>query len=289
MLLQFIINGLITGLLYSLLAIGFALVYNTTHIFHIAAAAIYVFAAYMFWWLATRFTLPLWAAAISAIGLSMFLSLGIEVLIYRPLRKKKASSNIAMISSIGVMTLIVSILAIAFGNEGKIIVDDKTYVFSLGSILITYPQICEFLASVFAICALLFFINARQYGLQIRALGVNEELFESLGYNVKRVRNRVFLLSGSFIGLASCLNAYDVGLTLQSGMNILIYAIVAFIIGGIGKYWTCIIGGLILGVLQSLTVFVFASNWMNVITFIVLILILFVRPQGLFGYKQRAV
>ncbi len=81
MLLQFIINGLITGLLYSLLAIGFALVYNTTHIFHIAAAGIYVFAAYMFWWMDSF--MPLWIAAIVATLFSMGLSYLIDWIVYK--------------------------------------------------------------------------------------------------------------------------------------------------------------------------------------------------------------
>ena len=105
MLLQFVINGLITGLLYSLLAIGFALVYNTTHIFHIAAAGIYVFAAYMFWWLAAKLGLPLVLGAFLAILLTMGLSLLSEVIVYRPLRGKKSSLSVIMIASIGLMTV----------------------------------------------------------------------------------------------------------------------------------------------------------------------------------------
>lgn len=87
---QFIINGLITGILYSLLAIGFALVYNTTKIFHIAAAGIYVFAAYMFWFFVAKAGLPIILASLVAIALTMLLSLLSELLVYRPLKSKKA-------------------------------------------------------------------------------------------------------------------------------------------------------------------------------------------------------
>ena len=86
---QFIINGLITGILYSLLAIGFALVYNTTKIFHIAAAGIYVFAAYMFWLFVAKAELSIIPASLVAIVLTMLLSLLSELLIYRPLKKRK--------------------------------------------------------------------------------------------------------------------------------------------------------------------------------------------------------
>lgn len=89
---QFIINGLITGILYSLLAIGFALVYNTTRIFHIAAAGIYVFAAYMFWFFVAKIDLPVLLAAIIAIILTMLLSLLSEATVYRSLKNKRADS-----------------------------------------------------------------------------------------------------------------------------------------------------------------------------------------------------
>ena len=113
---QFLVNGLITGILYSLLAIGFALVYNTTKLFHIAAAAIYVFAAYMFYLFAVTFGLPILVAVLIAIVLTMGLSLVTDVSVYRPLKKRKASNNVAMIASIGMMTVIVNLLAMFFGN-----------------------------------------------------------------------------------------------------------------------------------------------------------------------------
>ena len=72
-------------------------------------------------------------------------------------------------------------------------------------------------------------------------------------------------------------------------MSVTINAIVAMIIGGVGKFNTCIIGGIVLGVLQSLTVYEFASNWQNAVTFLVLLIFLFLRPQGIAGYKQRTV
>lgn len=117
---QFIINGLITGILYSLLAIGFTLVYNTTRIFHIAAAGIYVLAAYMFWLFVAQAGLPVIPAAIIAVILTMLLSLLSEMVVYRPLKNLKASLNVAMIASIGLMTVIINTIAMFFGNETKV-------------------------------------------------------------------------------------------------------------------------------------------------------------------------
>lgn len=287
MLLQFIINGLITGLLYSLLAIGFALVYNTTHIFHIAAAGIYVFAAYMFWWLSGY--MPLCLAGGMAIVLTMGLSLIAEFGIYRPLRKKNSSLNVMMIASIGLMTIIVNLISTIFGNETKVIDSATLSTYSLGELVITAPQLYQFIFACIAIAIFLVLLDYSKFGIKIRALSSDENLFEALGYNKQHTFAIVFLISGLFIGLASCVTVYDVGLDPNMGMTVLINAMVAMIIGGNGKFGTCVIGGLLLGSLQSLTVFWFSSNWQNAITFAVLLIFLFIRPQGIAGYKQRAI
>ena len=289
MLLQFIINGLITGLLYSLLAIGFALVYNTTHIFHIAAAGIYVFAAYMFWLFAVKLGIPTLLAAAIAILLTMGLSLLSESTLYRPLRKKKTSLSVIMIASIGLMTVIVNLIAMFFGNETKVVENSILKTYQWGELIITTPQLYQIIVSVVAITIFLLCLDRTTYGLKIRALSADETLFETLGYNKQQTFSVIFLASGLFIGLASCATVYDVGMDPNMGMTVLINAMVAMIIGGTGRFNTCVLGGLLLGVLQSLTVFFFASNWQNAITFALLLGFLFLRPQGIAGYKQRVV
>lgn len=286
---QFIINGVVTGILYSLLAIGFALVYNTTRIFHIAAAGIYVFAAYMFWFFAVRMGLSVVTASLAAIVLTMLLSLLSEFLVYGPLKNKKASLNVIMIASIGLMTVIINTIAMFFGNETKVIDNVILQPFTFGTIIITTPQMYQVVVGIIAIIIFMVILKWTNWGLRLKALSTDETLFETLGYSTYRTRIVVFLASGLFIALASCLTVYDIGLDPHMGMNVLINAMVAMIIGGVGRFSTCVLGGLTLGVLQSLTVYQFASNWQNAVTFLVLLILLFLRPQGIAGYKQRTV
>lgn len=286
---QFIINGLIIGVLYSLLAIGFALVYNTTKIFHVAAAAIYVAAAYAFWFFSNRLGLPLWAGGLIAVVFTMAVSLLTECLVYRPLKKKNSSLNVVMIASIGIMTVLVNLIAMVFGNETKVISNEIMKVYNLGDIIITTPQMVQLIVGMVVIVAFMVFISRTDWGIRLRAISCDDVLYGTMGYDPMKTRNFVFLLSGVFIALASCLTVFDVGLDPHMGMNVLINAMVAMIIGGVGRFGTCVAGGLILGILQSLVVFQFASNWQNAITFLVLLIFLFLRPQGIAGYKQRAV
>ena len=286
---QFLINGLITGVLYSLLAIGFALVYNTTRIFHIAAAALYVVAAYAFYVFAVTLGLPLVLAVVLATIFTMLISLVTEKTVYQPLKKRKASLNVILIASIGLMTILVNLVAMIFGNETKVIDNSIQPTFSFADIIITTPQMYQLVVGAVVIVIFLLFLSQSRFGLKLRALSTDDDLFATMGYSVGRTRSVVFLLSGFFISLASCLTAYDVGFEPHMGMNVLINAMVAMIIGGVGRFGTCVLGGLILGVMQSLVVYQFASNWQNAITFVILLVLLFLRPQGIAGYKQRTV
>jgi branched-chain amino acid transport system permease protein len=286
---QFIINGMITGILYSLSAIGFALVYNTTRIFHIAAAALYVAAAYAFYYAFNVLGAPLGWAALMAAFFTAGLSMLCEWAVYKPLSRKKSSLNVAMISSIGVMTALVNGVALVFGNETKVLDNNIQDTYHFGEIIITRPQMLQAVIGILLMAAFLVFLKFSRFGLKMQALSNNVALFEVLGFHVATTRMMVFALSGVFLATGSCLTAYDIGMDPHMGMTVLINAMVAMIIGGVGRFNACILGGLLLGALQSLVVYQFSANWQNAITFLALLLFLFFKPQGILGYKKRII
>ena len=281
MLLQFVINGLITGLLYSLLAIGFALVYNTTKVFHLAAAGLYVVAAYAFYSAVSLLHLPILLGAVTAIAVTMGVSLLIDVAVYRPLGKKQSSVNVSLIAAVGVLTILVNLVVLLYGNAPKVVENSLKQTFTLGRLILSEPQAWQAGIGLLSVIAFVLFIHLTSWGKRFRALSDDEVLFATLGY--------VFLLSGAFIAISSCLNVYEVGMDPNMGMNILINAMAAMIIGGIGRFDACILGGLTLGLIQSLVLILLPSSWQGGVTFLILMLFLFFRPQGIAGYKQRTV
>lgn len=288
---QFTINGLITGVLYSLMAIGFALIYNTTRIFHIAAAGIYVFAAYMLWLFSSSCGLPIIVAALLSLILSAGLSLAMEIVVYRPLMNRKASSNVALIASIGMMTIVVSTITLLFGIEAKTIQHSLPLeAMQLGSFSVTYPQVLQFICGIFIIIVFFMVLHFTNWGVRLRALTNDEQLYETLGNNLNGARSLLFLFSGAIISIASMLTRFDVGMDTTMGMEALIYAMIAIVLGGFGRYWTCVLGGIIIGIVQSLLdKFVVDSTWTDAVIFIILIMLLYIRPQGIAGYKQRSI
>jgi branched-chain amino acid transport system permease protein len=232
---------------------------------------------------------PLWAAGILALLFTAGLSVFTEISVYRPLYRKKSSLNTAMIASIGIMTILINVIALLFGNETKVLDNSIQRVFSFGEIIITLPQMGQAIMGIILIAVLFAFLDFSNFGLKVRALCNDADLFEISGFNVRITRLIVFALSGVFLAAGSCLTAYDIGMDPHVGMPVLINAMVAMIIGGTGRLRACIVGGLLLGILQALVVFQFSANWQNAITFLILLLFLFFKPQGIFGYKKRLV
>ena len=170
MILQFIINGLITGLLYSLFAIGFSLVYNTTRIFHIAAAALYVIAAYGFYFFVHVMSFPIGLAFILAVCFTICSSLLLELTIYYPFKIKKASLNVVMIASIGVMTILVNMISLCFGNETIVIDNAIQDAFTFGKVTVTTPQMYQAVVGFITLAVFVFFIRGTRLGIEIKAL-----------------------------------------------------------------------------------------------------------------------
>lgn len=289
MLIQFLINGLINGAIYALVALGFSIVYNTTKIFHIAYSILYVTAPYLLFTFFNQLGFPIGIGITFSIIGTIILSLLIEILVYKPLDKKNSSLNVIMISSIGVMIVIINTIALIYGNNTKIINSEMAKSIAFADIIITYPQLIQFFVSIGLIALFMLFLKFSQFGIKTRAIRDDVYLCKLFALNITKFRLKLFALSAFFAASGGTLIAYDVGFDPYVGMPMLLNAVVALIIGGVGKFHAPIVGGFIIGLLQSLVVWKFSANWQDAVTFGLLIIFLLFRPQGIFGEKRRLV
>ena len=289
MIIQFIINGIILGAIYASLALGFSLVYYTTKIFHLAYAVIYMISGYFLYTFFSQLHYPYLLAVSLSVIATVIVSLLIELFVYKPLVKKKASPEILLISSLGVMIIVINLIALFYGNETKVIDNNIAKSISVGEIIITYPQIYEITFSVLFIVLFFILIHFTRLGIVIRAFKDDAELVKVHGLNIYSTRMILFVLSGFFAALSGILMAQDIGFDPYIGLSMLLNVFVAMIIGGTGKFSAPVLGGFILGLLQALVVWKFSANWQEAITFLLLIGFLLFRPQGILGKKIRAV
>ncbi len=289
MLIQHLINGLVKGALIALAGLAFALYYNTTRIFHIAFAGLFTLSCYLFLSYFKLFQKELFPAfALTAVSIIIAGAL-LEILVYSPLSRRQSSLNVILIASIGVMIAIINLIAIFYGSEVKVVFSRIAESIEIGDLIITHPQIWQFIISVLFIIITLIFLKVTKWGRIIRATRDDEALVMASGVNIWAIRILIIAASSFLVSLQAGLISMDVAMDPYVGMPILLSAVVAMIIGGLGRFEGPVLGGFFLGVLQALVIWKFSSKWAEAITFVVLIVFLIFRPQGILGERKREV
>jgi len=284
---QLLFNGIAAGCLYSLVALGFGLIYNTTRIFHFAHGAIYTVSVYLLYALAIKANLPLWISIVIALCLTALLGIILEAGVYYPFVKRGVSLLVMMIVSLALYIVLVNLIALVFGNETKVLRPGIEKTYSFGSVILSQIQVIEILVFIFLFFGFVLLLKLTNLGKILRALRDNPDLVVTLGVNVKKVRQIVFALGSFLAGTAAILLGLDVGIDPQIGLSALLAGAVGVIIGGVGFFEGAALGGLSLGVLQSLVIWQTSARWQEAVTFGILILFLVFKPEGLLGQKRR--
>ncbi len=287
MLTQLLANGLVSGCLYALVALGFTLIYNTTRVFHIAHGAVYTAAAYFLYLFLIVLGWPFLPAAMVALMLTAILGWLIDFSVYAPLRKRGSTLLIALLSSIGLYTVVVNVIAMFFGNETKVLRPgiEKTYQF--GDIILTRIQVAEVIVFLVLFPLMMGLLKGTRWGKQIRAVRDNPQLAEVMGIRLSRIYSSVFIVGSALTGVAAFLSAMDVGMDPHVGMPVLLTAAVAMIIGGVGTFGGAVLGSFLIAILQSLVIWQISARWVDAVTFSLLIIFLLFKPEGLLGQRKR--
>lgn len=283
---QLLANGICAGALYAIVALGFGVIYRTTRIFHFAHGAVYTTAAYVTY-LFSRSLGATWPIAIFlALGGAVACGALTDVLVYRPIQQRHTSPLAAMIGSFGVYLFAVNLIALMAGNETKVLRPGVDITFQFGNIILTRFQLFGFLSFVAVVVSFTLFKRTKA-GRLLTAFADNPELVETLGWNTAMLRCAVFAAGSVLAGVGAIISALDVGMDPHVGMSALLTAAVAVIVGGVHVLEGGVVGGMTLGIVQSLVVWQLSARWMDVFTFAILILFLLFRPQGLLGRETR--
>lgn len=287
MLIQFLINGLISGSLIAIMAIGFWFIYRATNLFHIAHGAVYTASVYIFFTLYVALGITLYLSLPFALISGAIVGLTMYLAVYRPLEKKNASAGVKFISSLAIYIFIVNIVALIYGNETKILSKGLSESLVLGSVVITKIQLYQFISFLILSVFSYLFVQKTKTGKVIRAIGDNPVLFRAIGLNEKKVKIMVFFIGSAIAALASVLTGLDVGIDPYIGMLALLNAVVAVIIGGVKRLEGVVLGAFLIGILQNLVIWKFSARWESAVTFFILVLVLLYQSGGLFVVKRR--
>ncbi|MBI4590779.1 MAG: branched-chain amino acid ABC transporter permease [Candidatus Rokubacteria bacterium] len=283
---QLLVNGVVAGSLYALVACSFGLILGTTGTFHFAHGVVYAAGAYGAYF-AAGLGLPLWAAAGVGIAGAALLGTLIEVVVYRPLRRIAASPLVILIASLGTLIVLENAIAIGFSTDAKVLEGFPRKGIVLGGVGFTTLHVTMVAVSLVLFLGLLAFLRWTRRGKAIRAVANSPEMAEIVGIDTARVFLLVFALGSAMAAPAAILIMLDRGATPDMGMDAILIAAIAVIVGGIGSVPGAALGALIIGLAQNLGVMKIPSEWQAAIAFGVLLLVVILRPRGLVGKKLR--
>jgi branched-subunit amino acid ABC-type transport system permease component len=285
---QFAMNGIVAGSVYALIALGFALIFTASRVFHFAHGGVYTLSAFAGYTALVTFKLGIVAGFLAAIIIAALIGVLINILLYEPMKAGGVSPFVAMISSFGVLIIITHVVAMIWGSNPVVLSrGGQTTVYHFGPIYTTDAQmlIIGFAASL-AIALYIFFRHMR-LGIAIRALGNDSELAEVVGMPAKRLRNIAFIVGSALVGVSALLIGLNVGIIdFNMGADIILMATVAMIVGGLGNVGAAAGGGFVLGMIQNIAIWKIESKWQMALSFAILIVVLLFRPSGLFGEKR---
>ena len=287
---QFAFNGIVAGSVYALIALGFALIFTASRVFHFAHGGVYTLSAFAGYTALVTFKLGIVAGFVAAIVIAALIGVLINILLYEPMKAGGVSPFVAMISSFGVLIIITHVVAMIWGSNPVVLSrGGQTTVYHFGPIYTTDAQMLIIgLAALLAIALYVFFRHMR-LGIAIRALGNDSELAEIVGMPAKRLRNIAFIVGSALVGVSALLIGLNVGIIdFNMGSDIVLMATVAMIIGGLGNVGAAAGGGFVLGMIQNIAIWKIESKWQMALSFAILIVVLLFRPSGLFGAKQAA-
>ena len=281
--LQLLLNGIVNGSHYALLGIGFGLIFGTTNIVHFAYGPVYAAGAYAAWAAAAFLGLGILPAA--AVGIAAAAGLGVAsyFLLYRPFVVRGAPSFVVLIASLGLFILIENGLSILFGTDKKVIEGYSPGIHFVGPAFFTDIHLYQIASLVLLGGGIALFLRLTSYGKAIQAMTDNAEMARIIGIDTVKVSVLVFALGSAISAVPAVLILLRDGALPNMGFIAVFVAFLAVVVGGVGSIKGAVLGGFVLGLVENVGMWQLPTEWQSTIAFVVLFLVLLVRPRGLFA------
>jgi len=282
------VNGLVTGTYFALGAVGLTLVYGTLKLVNFAHGDLLTFGAYIAFLVNVTLGLPVVAAALLAVVATALLGVLSERAMWRPMRARGAGLLQLMLMTLGLAFVIRYGIQLAWGTQPRRLDVDVTASVSVLGLRIGRTELIVVLVGMATLVAVSAMLRATSLGRQMRALADSMALAEVTGIDSDRVVVATWLFAAGLAGLAGVLYTAAIGsMTPNLGFFLLLSLFSAVILGGIGNAYGALAGGLLLGIAQEWSTLVIDPRWKVAVGFAILVIVLIMRPQGLFGRKER--
>lgn len=298
LLIQQFVNSLMLGSVYVTVAVAFTLTIGVLNFLNFTIPTLFMLAGMLGWALAywgfpfgLSGPLP-WPLALSiGVIISILASLLVERFTFRYMKMKYGNSTehaIPLVSSLGFLLILENLVRIAYGTDSQRFPGPSAdLTMTIGGIFVRIPQLVSLGIVVLIVLGLTWLLKATRIGRGLRAIAENPDAANILGVDTARIVPIVFMLTGLLCGLAGALFAVNYGeVSPMMGDDIGTKAIAGMVVGGLGSIWGAVLGGLIVGLTEMMTIHFFGADTVQVAVWGLLLITLFIRPQGLFGHNS---
>ena len=286
---QQFINGISIGAIYSLLAVGYALVYSVYNFTNWAFDGFMGFGTFMALIAITSMVLPVWQAILFAMAMTIVLAIGVERLAYAPLMRRKAPRLFMMISAMGVNLVIVNVMNLVFTGTMRRFPIPESWIttYDFGNISIARMDVVAAVIACLFLAILWLFLFRTKWGLGVRISSFDVYTASLMGINNHVVAFVVFAATGVLSAVAGVFFGIKYVVYPMMGGAVTIKAMIASIVGGLGSLPAAIVGSLILGVLETMVAGYVSSSYRDLFAFAFLIVLLLFCPNGLMGQEDH--
>jgi neutral amino acid transport system permease protein len=280
--------GLSTGAIYALGAVGLTLVYGILKLVNFAHGDFLTFGAYIAYLVNVTWGLPLAVGVVVTMIATAGIAVFFELVMWGPMRARRAGLLQLLLMSIGLALVIRSLVQYFWGTDIKLLDVNTTATVDFLGLRIGRTQLIVIVVGFIVLIAVGLMLRQTLLGKRMRALADDLDLAETAGINTRRVILYTWLFAGSLAGLAGVLAAAVTSLSPEFGFDLLLPIFAAVILGGIGDAYGALAGGMLLGLATEWSTMFIDSRWKIAVGFVILLVALIVRPQGIFG-KARVI
>jgi len=280
---QLVLNSIIAGSIYALIALGFNLIYGATKFFNLSHGVMAAIGGYTVFYFAKTLGWNLPLSIVVGVLLAGLIGYALDKLVYFPLRKRKASNMVLLVASLGLFTAIQAIIAILFTSQFQTLSQNVSgqRIYEIFGGVITQTQLIILISAIAITIGLILLLKYTMFGKAIKAVSDDEEVAKIVGINTNRIIGYVFFIGSAIAGLGGVLVGFDTGIEPTMGFALLLKGVIAAIIGGVGSIYGALIGAFLLGFVENFGIWHISGEWKDAIAFILLILFLIFRPRGI--------
>lgn len=282
MLFQQLINGVLLGSIYVLVAVAFSICWGFLNFLNFSVPALFAIGGFGLWVFMQQ-DIPWAAAAVASIGVAAIVSYVVERSTYR--FQRNSGPIIPLVSSLGFLILIENVMLALYGSDGRAIRNPFSNTnWHVGDVVVSIPQAAGLILAVLAVAGFSVVLKRSRYGRGIRALAENSDTATLLGVSINKIVPMVFVVAGVFSGLAGVLFAISYAqVSPFIGDQVAMKGLAAMVLGGMGSIWGAVLGGLIIGIVEVMAISIWSADFVKVVVYGVLLVFLIVKPSGLFG------